>query len=143
VPKGANRGAGGSGIKVEIEGLNEFLRDLRKFEPAVSKGFRRRIKGVVEQVAVDARKRAPKKSGKLAKGIRPSVTNKGASLLSKAPHAKLFEFGGRHPVFGHRDRWVFQPAKPHIFPAVRENEQFVNSEMLAALDDAVSEIGFH
>jgi phage gpG-like protein len=143
VPKGANRAGAGTGISVEIEGLNEFLRDLKKFEPAVSKGFRRRIKGVVEKVAQDARSRAPKRSGKLAKMIRPSVTNKGASLLSKAPHAKLFEFGGRHPVYGHRDRWVFQPARPHIFPAVRANEGFVNSEMLAALDDAISEIGFH
>ena len=142
MPRGANRASGG-GVKVEIEGINEFLRDLKKFEPEVSKGFRKHIRGVVEKVAVDARRRAPKKSGKLAKGIRPSVTNKGASLLSKAPHAKIFEFGGRHPVFGHRDRWVYQPAKPHIFPAVRENEQFVKSEMLAALDEAISEIGFH
>jgi|SRR3954471_20639169 hypothetical protein len=142
MPKGAGR-VGGAGVEVDIQGLNEFLRDLRKFEPEVSKGFRRRIKGVVEKVAVDARRRAPKKTGKLSKGIRPSVTNKGASLLSKAPHAKIFEFGGRHPVFGNRNNWVFQPAKPHIFPAVRANEQFLKSEMLAALDDAISEIGFH
>lgn len=142
MPQGANRASGG-GIKVEIEGINEFLRDLKKFEPEVSKGFRRRIKTVVEKVAKDARSRAPKRSGKLAKMIRPSVTNKGATLQSKAPHAKIMEFGGRHPVYGNRNNWVFQPARPHIFPAVRENEQFVKSEMLAALDDAISEIGFH
>ena len=133
-------GSSSSGVKIEIEGLQEFLRDLKKFEPAVSKEFRGRLKTVVAEVAKDAQRRAPKKSGKLAKGIRPSVTNKGANLLSKAPHAKILEFGGRHPVFGHRDRWVFQPARPHIFPAVRAGTEKVHAEALAALDDALKEI---
>lgn len=143
MPSGAGRDSGGSGVKLEIDGLAEFLRDLRKFEPEVSKEFRKRLKVVVAEVASDARRRAPKGRGTLAKGIKPSVTNKGAVLRSVAPHARIFEFGGRHPVFGNRNNWVFQPAKPHIFPAVAAGTPKVHAEALAALDDAVRQIGFH
>ncbi|MGH3834192.1 MAG: HK97 gp10 family phage protein [Pseudonocardiaceae bacterium] len=127
---------------MQIDGLSEFLRDLKRFEPAVSKQFRTRLRKAVEVVAKDAQRRAPKKSGKLAKGIGPSVTNTGARLLSKAPHARIQEFGGRHPVFGNRENWVFQPARPHIFPAVDAGREEVNTEALAALDDAIKGIGF-
>lgn len=141
MPSG-QRDSGSSGIAVEIEGLAEFMRDLRKFEPAVSKQFRARIKKVVDVVAKDAQRRAPRKTGKLARGIKPSVTNKGARLISKADHARIFEFGGRHPVYGNKNNWVFQPAKPHIFPAVEANKALVHKEALAGLDDAIREIGF-
>jgi HK97 gp10 family phage protein len=142
MPRGAGRAGGGTGASIEIEGLAQFMRDLKKFEPEVSKQFRFRVRKVVKTVADDARSRAPKDSGKLSKGIVPSVTNTGARLISKAPHARIHEFGGRHPVFGHMDRWVFQPARPHIFPAVAAGREEVNKEALAALDDAIEEIGF-
>ncbi len=139
---GSRRGGGGSGVSVNIEGLDQFLRDLKRFEPELSKDFRRRLRAIVEEVAKDARSRAPKKSGKLTKGIRPSVTNTGARLLSKAEHARIHEFGGRHPVFGH-DRWVYQTATPHIFPAVNAARETVGTEALAALDEAIAQIGFN
>lgn len=142
MPRGQGRAGGGTGVSVEIDGLSEFLRDLKKFEPAVSKAFRTRLRKAVKVVADDAKRRAPRKSGKLVKGIAPSVTNTGARLLSKAPHARIHEFGGRHPVFGNRNNWVFQPARPHIFPAVEAGREAVNKEALAALDDAIKEIGF-
>lgn len=141
MPRGQGRGSGG-GVSVRIDGLDDFLRDLRKFEPAVSKEFRTRLREAVAVIARDARRRAPRKSGALARKIVPSVTGKGAALLSKARHARIHEFGGRHPVFGNRENWVFQPARPHIFPAVEAGREEVNREALAALDDAIAEIGF-
>lgn len=141
MPRGQGRSGGGTGASVQIDGLSEFLRDLKKLEPEVSKGFRTRLRKAVKVVADDARRRAPKKSGKLAKGIVPSVTNTGVVLRSKAPHARMHEFGGRHRVFG-RDVWVFQPAQPHVFPAVKDGRAEVDKEALAALDDAIKEIGF-
>jgi hypothetical protein len=50
-----------------------------------------------------------------------------------APHARLYEFGPfRHPVHGHRDRWVAQAARPFILPAIRAGRQ----EFVAAADRA-------
>lgn len=142
MPRGQGRSGGGTGVSVQIDGLSDFLRDLKKFQPAVSKQFRIRLRKAVKIVADDAKRRAPRKSGKLVKGIAPSVTNTGARLLSKAKHARIHEFGGRHPVFGNRKNWVFQPARPHIFPAVEAGREAVSTEALAALDDAIAEIGF-
>lgn len=141
MPRGQGRSGGGAGVSVQIDGLSDFLRDLKRFEPEVSKQFRGRLRKIVDEVAKDAQRRAPKKSGKLAKGIRPSVTNTGARLLSKADHARIWEFGGRHPVFD-RENFVYQPPQPHIFPAVEANREKVNTEALAALDDAIRQIGF-
>jgi phage gpG-like protein len=141
MPRGAARGSGSS-VRVEIEGLREFMRDLKKLDPAVNKQFRVRLRTAVGEVIKDAQRRAPKRSGKLARLIKPSVTNKGAALSSKAAHARIHEFGGRHKVFGHSDRWVFQPAQPHIFPAVRAGHQEVARASLQALDDAMREVGF-
>jgi len=135
MPAGARRSA------VEIEGLADFLRDLKRFEPSVGKSFRVRLRKAVDVVAKDARRQAPKRSGALGKGIRPSATNTGARLISKAQHARIHEFGGRHPVFG-TETWVFQPARPHIFPAVDAGRAAVTTEALAALDDAITQIGF-
>jgi len=142
MPAGADRASGGSGVSLEIQGLGQFLKELKQLDPALAKSWRTRVRKVVDDVAKDARRRAPKKRGTLQKGIRPSVTQKGASLLSKAPHARIFEFGGRHPVYGNRNNWVNQPAKPHIFPAVNAGRPNVEKEALAAFDDAASEIGF-
>lgn len=139
MPSGAGRGDGG-GVKVEIAGLREFMRDLKKLDPVVNKRFRARLRNAVKEITADAARRAPRQSGKLARLIKPSVTNKGAALASKAPHARIHEFGGRHPVFGHRDRWVFQKAQPHVFPAVRAGQEEIRRESLAALDDAMREV---
>lgn len=125
-----------------VEGLVTFQRDLKKFEPAVAKALRARLKKAVDDVAQDARRRAPRRSGRLVKGIKASVTNKGAALVSKSPHARISEFGGRHPVYGNRDVWVAHPARPHIYPAVRAGRATVNREALAALDTAIKESGF-
>jgi HK97 gp10 family phage protein len=139
MPKGQARDIGG-GITVRIDGLTELLKDLKKLEPAVNKELRGKLREIVKVVAADARKRAPHKSGALAKKIVPSVTNKGASVLSKAPHARISEFGGRHPVFGHNN-WVFHPARPHVFPAVRAHQDDVRKQGAEALSDAVKKAG--
>jgi HK97 gp10 family phage protein len=141
MPKGAARD-GGSGLTVRVDGLTELLRDLKKLEPEVSKELRDRLKEIVNVVASDARQKAPYKTGKLAKKIVPSVTNKGAAVLSKAEHARIMEFGGRHPVFGNRNTWVFQPARPHVFPAVEAHRADVDRQGQEALDNALRKIGF-
>lgn len=139
MPKGDARDIGG-GVAVRIDGLTDLLKNLKKLEPEVSKELRGRLREIVKVVAADARKRAPHKSGALAKKIVPSVTNKGAAVQSKAPHARISEFGGRHPVFGH-DRWVFHPARPHVFPAVEAHRDDVQTQGSEALSDAIRKAG--
>lgn len=139
---GRGVGTGPLNAGIRIDGFAELLRDLKRYEPEVNKSFRKRLKNAVDKVAKDAARRAPRKSGGLAKKIRPSVTGKGVAVISKAEHARITEFGGRHPVFGNRENWVFQPARPHVFPAVEAGRKEVETEALAALDEAARTIGF-
>jgi hypothetical protein len=51
-----------------------------------------------------------------------------------ATHARLYEFGPfKHPVYGHRDRWVTQDARPFLLPAIRAGRD----EFVRAADRAV------
>lgn len=126
---------------IRVTGLKDILRDLRKLDPALYKELRVRLKKAVKVIADDAKKKAPHRTGGLAKGIVPSVTQKGAKLVSKAPHGRVIEFGARHPVFGNRNNWVFQPAGAHVFPAVKAGQGDIAREAVAALEDSIREAG--
>ena len=59
----------------------------------------------------------------------------------RAPEAVVLEHGGvegtfRHPVFGNRDVWVSQKARPFLAPAFKEGEELA----VAAADRALQKI---
>lgn len=128
---------------VEITNLQEFLKDLRKLSPELANEVRRRFRKAARTVALDARAKAPRQSGRLARGIQPRVDSKGnAAIISKAPHARTVEFGGRHPLWGDRDRWVAQKAQPHIRPAVDENRDWFVREAEHAIHVVAQKAGY-
>lgn len=125
----------GKGISADIPRLKTFMRDLKKIDPALAKATNRRFRDAAGKVASDASRRAPKKSGRLARSIRPKVTaREGAAVAASAPYAAVHEYGGRHRVFG-RGRWVTQRPQPYLRPAVAANK----NEFFRAADDAVRE----
>ncbi len=144
-PRARGSAAGGSpgkgGVDVRVEGLANLLSDLTRLKPAVEQAWSRHSKSAAEKAATDARRRAPRLTGKLAQGIKVVNTPKGAELRSTAPHAGIHEFGGSHPVFG-RDVQVFQPARPHVIPAVEAAGVSFDAAASKAVDDASREIGF-
>lgn len=130
-----------SGVGVRVEGLADLLADLKRLQPAVDKAWVENSKQLGKKVEADARRRAPRLTGKLAAGIKVVDTPQGAELRSTAPHAGILEFGGSHPVFGH-DVQVFQPARPHVFPAVEAAGPSFDVAAGKTVDDAAREIGF-
>lgn len=46
----------------------------------------------------------------------------------------------RHPVFGHRDRWVQQPAKPYFYKVVRPAGQASRRAVTRVLDGITQDI---
>jgi hypothetical protein len=80
--------------------------------------------------------------------IAPSFSQKrpGVSIVvsrARAPHARPYENLGlagtvRHPVFGHRDRWVQQAARPSLFPAVRSTADAALERELGHVVDQVA-----
>ena len=127
---------------IRIDGLREFQRQLKRLDPELHKALRRRWRGTVKIVSDTARRNAPRLTGELARGIRPKVTQQELGVTTTAPHGAILELGGRHPLFGDRSNWVFQPAQPHLFPAAEAHGDDVARDAALAVEDAARTIGF-
>lgn len=62
---------------------------------------------------------------------------------AKAPHARPLENLGmrgtfRRPVFGHRDRWTTQRARPFLFPAVTSKANVALAQEVGRVVDEVA-----
>lgn len=129
-------------VKVEIADLGLTMREIRRLSPEMAKKTRNRVRAAAKEISDDARRRAPVRSGRLRRSVRPRVYSNGrAAIVASAPHARIVEFGGRHPVFG-KDRWVPQPETPFMREAVRAGRANFFRMVDAAVSDAVREVGF-
>lgn len=129
-------------FSVVVEGWDEFVRDLARLgQTGARKEMTTELMPVAEHIASDAKSRA---GAHVARAIRvkrsvlsPQVVVDG----SLAPDNKLWEFSGRHPVFGN-DWWVFQPARPYLGPAVEAHAEEAAQAIGKALDKALSSAGW-
>lgn len=124
---------GGAELRRLIADLGAIPADMRK---EIAPEFKR----AGEPVLMDARSRASWSTRiPAAMRLRMSRSRKRPGVdfvvsAARATHARLYEFGPfRHPVFGHRDRWVSQEARPYLLPAIRASRQ----RFVAAADRAV------
>jgi hypothetical protein len=122
--------------------LQKFMRDLRKLAPAVAKETRKRFKTAASPILNDARSRQPKKTGELRRKTKVRIARGRVEIRSSAPHARISEFGGRHPVYGNREVWVNHRAAPAIFPAVDAGREKFIQAAKSAVDLGAREAGF-
>jgi hypothetical protein len=121
--------------------LQKFMRDLRRVAPEVAKQTRKRFKAAATPVLNDARSRQPKKTGELRRKTKVYVSRGRVEIRSRARHARISEFGGRHPNWG-RDDWSKQPPAAAIFPAVEAGRPRFIEEAKSAVDMGAREAGF-
>jgi HK97 gp10 family phage protein len=121
--------------------LQKFMRDLRRVAPEVAKETRKRFKSAATPVLNDARRRQPKKTGELRRKTKVRISRGKVEIRSSARHARISEFGGRHPLWG-RDQWVRQEPAPAIFPAVDAGRPRFVQEAVKAVDQGAREAGF-
>ena len=102
-----------------------------------------------EEVANEARMlaswstRIPGSVRLIARGLNSAVKAGG----SAAPHAKPYEHSGvagtfRHPVFGNRENWVPQKARPFLGPAAAANSYQTRRNAEVAVQLVLFEAGF-
>lgn len=116
---------------------------LRQVDRETAKETRRRFRELAKPVAMDARRRAPKDTGKMAKTIRPRVDSRGdAGIASNHPAVRPWHFGGRHPLFGNRKHWYPMPRKPFMFEAVDAHRAKFFAEAETAIEEAGKKAGF-
>jgi hypothetical protein len=69
------------GAGIEIEGLTQFRKDLKRLEPAVAKEMTQDIRTGAAPMLASARSLAPRLSGELSRSIRLSVAVRGAEIV--------------------------------------------------------------
>jgi rhodanese-related sulfurtransferase len=127
---------------VEIEFL---LADLRAVPRNLQPAIRRAVADAAQAFLSDVREDASW-SSRIPGAIRTrtSFAQRGSGIRvlvdkAKAPHARPYEglsSGGmqfRHPVFGNRDVWVSQQARPFFMPNVEKHREKVLDAIETAL----------
>lgn len=83
---------------IQIEGLREFQRNLKTIDRELPKTLRKSFNEAADLVVQRARKRVPRDSGRAAKSVRASSTQKEARVKGggkRAPYYPWLDFGGR------------------------------------------------
>lgn len=109
---------------VRIEGLRELRRAFKAISPELDREVREYLKAFAAKVAADAARRAPRRTGRLAKSIKPSVTQKQVAIQSRVPYAATHEYGGTirprgTPIRIKKSRMMGRAVDAHRDEAVR------------------------
>lgn len=121
--------------------VQKLLRDLRKFSPELARETRAKFKSAAGPALADVKRRQPVRSGQLRRKTKIRVVRGRVEIRSSAPHARISEFGGRHPNWG-RDDWTKQPAAPAVFPGTAAHKADFVRQAEAAVDAAARKAGF-
>lgn len=133
--------------------IRKLAKDIGRFPAELRKELRPALKKAAEPIAAGARSRAAWSSripGAISLRARLGTRDPGVSLRvlgSRAPHGRAYEgIRGnsvfRHPVFGHRDRWVEQPTRPYAAPAVEAGAGGVLTAAAEAVTEVARDLGF-
>lgn len=144
----------GSGVAVQraADGVSLLVRDLQRIPVELRKELRPRLTAAGNEVLGDARANAAWSSripGALT--LRVSFAGDRAGVYieanaKRAPHARVYEglvadvF--RHPLFGNREAWFAQAARPFLLPAARGGFEAVVDAVDDAIDTVLTQHGF-
>lgn len=135
------------GVSIDTSSFAKFARSLRAAEPELKLELLREMKLAGEIVAQDARSRSDW-SARIPPSIRVAVSGDTIKVVAnkkKAPNARPIENHGkggtfRHPVFGNREVWVSQPARPFLRPALLANREMVVAAVKRAVEKALRKV---
>lgn len=127
--------------------MNASISDLAAVSPsrALNRQMLKRLKDAATVIAEQARTNAGfSKRIPAAISVHATAAD-GVFILadgSKARNAAPYEYGDRHPTFGH-DPWVQTPHKPFLEDAADMKGNAAADKFSAIIDDWARELGFH
>lgn len=119
-------------LRVQSTQLRELFFDLKAMEGNLQVELRRGVREAA-QPAVQAVQQASSWSSRIPGAVKaqPFFTAKRAGVrivvdAKAAPEGRPLEHGGKsgqfkHPVFGHKDRWVPQDAHPFFYASIERS----------------------
>lgn len=118
---------------VEIQGLREFRRALRQIDPKLTVGITVALRDAAQIVATAARRRAPKRSGRMAVSTRPYARGLEAGVRTTATRVSpAYPAGYPYPK---RIEFENGGARAFLAPALEENQDRVARRMEFLLSD--------
>lgn len=127
---------------VEVQGLREFSRALKKADRDLPKEMRAGLNDIARTVSEKAKSSVPKRSGRLANSIRPTSTPKMGRVSmggARVPYAGFIEFGGRVGR-GKSVVRAFVKDGRYLRPAYEASQQRVRREMEDLLERIVKKL---
>jgi hypothetical protein len=131
-------------LTINLQDLHGLARDLRKIDPAMAREVRLGLRAAGQLAAEAAKEKAGYSEG-IPPSIKVRVSGLAITVAAKdTPLAGLEEFGGdgtpafwRHPVFGNREVWVAQKARPYLYPALKDKADLVEAAIAEAVNVAL------
>lgn len=127
---------------IRVDGLAELQRGLRKLAPEIDAALKAELKGIAENVAVGARRRIPKDTGRARASIRAGADARGPYVKGgkrTVPYYAWLEFGSRTPG-PHRGPWRSSGSGPPkgraIYPEIGAQKSQIASGCARALERA-------
>ena len=133
---------------IEIEGLKEFRKDLKRIDEELAKELRADLLVIAREIAREAAARVAviSKTGKAAGSIRAGVSGNNAYVMggkASVPYYGWLDFGGRNAISG-RPRsvgpWKGSGPGPErgrfIYPTIVRNRREIEQKAQQAFDKA-------
>jgi hypothetical protein len=133
-------------ISASLLGADEYRYRLASVPKKLQAGLRKELKGLAENTIMpEMRRRSGVYSSRIPRSLSVSVrygfSTAGVFIRQSArvaPHGPINEGGGRHPVFGNREVWVYQPARPFFYVSARGKTRELRDAGNRAIDAATS-----
>ena len=132
----------------EVRGLAQRLGQIDKqFQPRARRMMRTAGQGMLSDAKGNAswssRIPAALSLRVTLNAARPGIAIRAS--LKAAEHARVYEgiLGDtfRHPLFGDRDFWYTQRARPYLLPAVERQTELIVNELTRIVDDVNAQAG--
>ena len=128
---------------IEIEGLREFMRNLRDMDQALPKALRLAGNEAAAVVVDDARSRMPRRSGRAVKSVKARSTRTAVRIAAgskAAPYVPWLDYGGKVGPNNSVER-KFEPDGRYVYPAFRDNRERVDDAYRNALRTIARQAG--
>lgn len=154
-------GQGADGVRVDVSDLAYLDSKLKRFEPALRRAMRRRIRNAGRRVAQKIQAAAvavgsesipaaivlqnaftPKRAGVYIRVSKPKLPE-GHKAVGHMVEGRRDGRGHRRPVYGRKDiPWVEQTPTPYFTRTALAEQAAVAGEVAAAMDEAGRAAGF-
>lgn len=129
---------------IKVDGLDQFVRNLRTLDAAVPKALRRAQNDAANLVVDWARPRVPRRTGRAARSVRAASTARATRVKeggARVPYMPWLDFGGQGRKKGHPAARPFIKQGRYVWAGLAANRDQVAAKLTDALLDAARSAG--